>query len=785
MIRLTDFSGIDPHRTAVRIAAEDLSFERFDDDIGRMSYWLVQQGLQPRQRIGISLSVDYWNWVLHLASFRLGLEVFSCRHTEVAALQKWLKLDVVVGDHAEPPMGELPCWRQLVLDSMLPLSAQWSDSVALAAVPEVELQSCRLMATSGTTGKPKSVLWNHHQTEQRVAHLRAGVTQGAQTRLYCLQHIGTTGGFRYPLATWQVGGCVLLNGLTENLDTAWDRLTQSTLVTGVPVILRTVMGQWPGLWPGQAGREVALGGGRLPLALRDEALARICAKITLAYGSTEASSMARGDASLLERHPGAVGFVHGLARVQIVDAQDQPLPHGQPGIVRVASPDMVHAYVQGAEAGDHVFRDGWFYPGDEGVLEADGFMAILGRLGDVLNLGGKKISVADIETALEGFEGVKDHCVLALDLDNEDRLAVVVAHDGAVDKAALQAWIRDRIPKDVFFTLVNMSSIPRNEMGKVARKELADKIIPLLKQHAEPQISVIFPVHNREEYLREAVDSVLAQTFKNFELLIILDGSPPGVEAIINSYRDPRIRIIKFPHNLGVCAARNAGLRAARAPLIALVDSDDVSMPERFARQHAWMQAHPDVTVCATNSIKLLEDGRRVSMRYPETDGIIKSRLLIVDSALLNPTTMFRTSFIRQHGLAYDANLPRDEDHRLFVEMMRLGATFYGLQEALLLYRRHANNITTDRNGVDKQKTLVREIILPHFFPELKGTEYQILLKGMCEELRMTSEEAQKFISTVEIAQKETRRFSGEDREELNRILKYYSQRILKLMGKV
>jgi glycosyltransferase involved in cell wall biosynthesis len=441
--------------------------------------------------------------------------------------------------------------------------------------------------------------------------------------------------------------------------------------------------------------------------------------------------------------------------------------------------------VHGAQASAEVFRDGWFYPGDEGVLEARGFMAILARLGDVLMLGGKKILVADIEASLEGFEGVKDHCVLALNLDNEDRLAVVVAHDGAVDQTALQAWIRARIPKEVFFTLVNMSSIPRNEMGEVARQALADKIIPLLKQNSGPQISVIFPVHNREEYLREAVDSVLAQTFTNFEFLIILDGSPPGVEAIISSYRDPRIRIIKLPHNFGVSAASNAGLRLARAPLIALMDSDDVAMPQRFARQYAYMQAHPEVTVCATNFIKQMEDGRKGLAKSPETDGVIKSRMLIVDSALHNPTTMFRTSFIRQHGLAYDASLPRDQDYRLFAEMMRHGATFYGLQEALLLYRRHANNVTNDKSRSDKEKTMVREIILPLFFPELTGMEYQILLKGMCEKGRMTSEEAQKFISTVEIAQKETRSFSGEDREELNNILKYYRQRILKLMGKV
>ncbi len=476
MRRLTDFSGIDPERTAVRIGTEDLSYQRFGDDIGRMSHWLEQQGLQPSQRIGICLSPDYWNWVLHLAALRLGLAVFSCRQAEVAALQKWLNLDLVVGDHAVPPMGDVPYWRRLVLDSLLPLSQQWGDSVAVAAVPGVEVQCSRLVVTSGTTGKPKSVQWNHDQTLQRVALVHAGLTQGAQTRLHSLQHIGTTGGFRYPLATWQAGGCVLLNGLTDKIEAVWISLSQSTMLSMAPAILRSLLVKWPGQWPGQAGREVTLGGGRLPLAMRDDALTRMCSKISLTYGSTETGSIANGDAGLIERHPGAVGFVRGVAKVQIVDAQDQPLPHGQSGVVRVASPYMVHAYINGADASAAVFRDGWFYPGDEGVLEADGFLAILGRMGDVLNLGGMKLSVADMETALDGHAGVKDHCVLVLSLDKEDRLAVVVVHDAEVDKAELQRWVRARIPKTVSFTLVNMPLIPRNDMGKVVRRELADKI---------------------------------------------------------------------------------------------------------------------------------------------------------------------------------------------------------------------------------------------------------------------------------------------------------------------
>jgi acyl-CoA synthetase (AMP-forming)/AMP-acid ligase II len=291
-----------------------------------------------------------------------------------------------------------------------------------------------------------------------------------------LLHIGTIAGFRYPLATWQAGGCVLLKGLTDNRDTLWLSLSQSTLVSLVPTVLRTALDQWPGQWSGQDGRQLALGGGRLPLALRDEALQRMCAQITLGCGSTEAGTIARGDASLIERHPGAVGFVRDTVKVQIVNAHDQPLPFGQPGIVRIASPVMVHAYVLGSEAGAASFRDSWFYPGDEGVLEADGFLAILGRIGDVLNIGGMKMSVADLETALDGLAGVKDHCVLVLKLDNEDRLAVVVAHDDEMDKAELHRWIDARIPTRLPFTLVNIPSIPRNDMGKVAKQELAEQI---------------------------------------------------------------------------------------------------------------------------------------------------------------------------------------------------------------------------------------------------------------------------------------------------------------------
>ncbi len=298
-----------------------------------------------------------------------------------------------------------------------------------------------------------------------------------------------------------------------------------------------------------------------------------------------------------------------------------------------------------------------------------------------------------------------------------------------------------------------------------------------------PKISVIFPVSDREAFLAQALESVLAQDFADFEVLAVLDGVSAPVQAIIDAYRDERIRVIRLPMRLGTSNARNAGLLAARAPYLALMDSDDVAMPHRFARQHAWMEAHPELTVCGSNSVKLMLDGRRVPMRYPETDGLIKARLLLVDSAILNPTAMFRTDFVLRHRLRYDANFPRDQDHRFYVEMMRHGASFYGLQEELLLYRRHPGNATQDRTTADEDKTRVREVLLPLYFPELTGQECRVLLKGLCQQVQMTLDEVCHFVAVVNKAAQETRVFKGEDRPELRRILGSFRQRALQSLG--
>ena len=300
----------------------------------------------------------------------------------------------------------------------------------------------------------------------------------------------------------------------------------------------------------------------------------------------------------------------------------------------------------------------------------------------------------------------------------------------------------------------------------------------------QPKVSVIFPVHTREAYLQAAIDSILQQTLTDFEFIIIDDGSAPTVAAMLDAIDDPRVRLIRFPVNLGVNAARNAGLAHARAPYIALMDSDDVAMPERLATQWGWLQAHPKVTGCGSMAIKLLPDGRRVDMRYPRTDGHIKAMLLWVDGALLNPTAMFRTDFVRKHRLFYDANLSIDHDHAFFVAMVKAGATFVSLEEQLLLYRRHAENVTNDESRHDDEKTNVRTRLLPMYFPELTGEEGRLMLGLLRRQVSMPLRELCRAIAAADKAMRETRSFYGEDRTEINRILERSMRHPLRILSR-
>lgn len=213
------------------------------------------------------------------------------------------------------------------------------------------------------------------------------------------------------------------------------------------------------------------------------------------------------------------------------------------------------------------------------------------------------------------------------------------------------------------------------------------------------------PVYNGERYLREAIDSILSQTFRNFEFLIINDASTDGTVGIINSYTDPRIRLVHNKTNMGRCATPNKGLDLARGEYLARMDCDDISLPTRLEKQVAFLDAHPDVGVCGT-WIKLFM-GADYVIRYPLIHEEIKCHLLL-GCQLAHSSVMFRKKVLLDHHLYYDDNYKPTEDYYLWTRCSNV-TSLANIPEILVKYRWHAEQISQiDANTQDKHASDIR-----------------------------------------------------------------------------
>ena len=209
-----------------------------------------------------------------------------------------------------------------------------------------------------------------------------------------------------------------------------------------------------------------------------------------------------------------------------------------------------------------------------------------------------------------------------------------------------------------------------------------------------PLISVLMPVYNGKRYVHAAVDSVLAQTFTDFEFIIVDDGSTDGTDRILQDYakKDSRIRIISSP-NKGVSVALNEGLAVARGSLIARMDADDISFPERFAKQVKFLNENPDHVLVGSRCILIDPDGypicekRDIVLNHDQID----EQLLKMSWPLVHPAVMIRAESLKKIG-GYDPRYRTNQDHDLFLRLAEVGK-LANLPEILLEYRQHFQSV--------------------------------------------------------------------------------------------
>ena len=199
-------------------------------------------------------------------------------------------------------------------------------------------------------------------------------------------------------------------------------------------------------------------------------------------------------------------------------------------------------------------------------------------------------------------------------------------------------------------------------------------------------ISVVLPVYNApESFLRASVGSVLDQTFEDFELIIVDDGSEEECRRVLRSFQDPRIRILYHEKNKKLPASLNDGLDASTGKYIVRMDSDDISLPERFFKQVRFMEENPDIMISGTLAQIIGSDkviGRMGSYSKEEN----RIRLLFGNFGPVHPTVIMRRDFINENGLRYDPFMKDAEDYDFWVRAAKLGKIAV-LDDILLRYR--------------------------------------------------------------------------------------------------
>ena len=267
-----------------------------------------------------------------------------------------------------------------------------------------------------------------------------------------------------------------------------------------------------------------------------------------------------------------------------------------------------------------------------------------------------------------------------------------------------------------------------------------------------PLVSVLMPVYKTAPYLREALDSMLCQTFKDFELIVLDDCSPDNAEEILDAYDDSRIVRYKGEKNVGLSDVLNVGIEMARGKYIAHMDSDDISLPQRLQVQVDYLEKHPDVDLVSVG-MRLFgaKEGTWIRELNPEK---VKIEALF-HSPVLHASSVWRKDTFEKQGLRFRQEMVPAEDYDLWVRAMLKGLKLVNLPEVLYKYRIHDAQATlqTDKTAAksrevqmdylqkalpslsDKKREAFPMKLWPVFFANLRDGFFdrKLLAKRLCK----------------------------------------------------
>lgn len=236
------------------------------------------------------------------------------------------------------------------------------------------------------------------------------------------------------------------------------------------------------------------------------------------------------------------------------------------------------------------------------------------------------------------------------------------------------------------------------------------------------KVSVLMPVYNAEKYLAEAIDSIISQTFLDWELVIINDGSTDSSLSIINRFTDSRIRLINNETNLGLIKTLNKGIELCRGQYIARMDADDISFPNRFASQVNFMDKNKEYILCGTNAEVIDSEGKETGKVINPTKNTLLQISLLFTNPFIHPSMMICKDVLSNNFL--DEKALHVEDYELWTRLAEQGK-IANLELPLLKYRWHGTNVSVKHSEIQE---VAKNKIISHQLTKLgiKPTEEEL-----------------------------------------------------------
>ena len=256
-------------------------------------------------------------------------------------------------------------------------------------------------------------------------------------------------------------------------------------------------------------------------------------------------------------------------------------------------------------------------------------------------------------------------------------------------------------------------------------------------------ISVILPVYNGADYLSEAIESILNQSYHNFELLIMNDGSTDHSKDIVNLFSDNRIKYFENDGNKGLIYTLNRGIDESNGKYIARMDADDIALPNRFKIQYEYMEQHPEIGTSGTYA-EYFGD-KSGEWKYPVSNMEIRCRLMW-GSAIIHPASIIRKSTLTQNNIKFKDQYPAAEDYKLWVDISHV-SELHNIPEVLLKYRTHSQQVTSVKtNTMDQTKTRIVLEQLSLVGVKLFETDFEIVFKFISYKYFYSGSELERLI---------------------------------------